>query len=178
MLLGGRARPPTTTWPCERANFLRQEAPGHMQDAHQKQSCNGQLSAPRAFQAWRTTSASTAPHPRRQICAGRPLGSRQHGASGDELHGTRTPPDEPATTPRAAAAPPECGGWREHRLRGYSRRIRDERDPARRRAQRGVSWAGLVRNAGRWRVLGGRFALCMGCTVRTGGCLGQRGTWL
>ena len=57
MLLGGRARPRTTTWPCERANFLRQEAPGHMQDAHQKQSCNGQLSAPCASQAWRTTSA-------------------------------------------------------------------------------------------------------------------------
>ena len=71
------------------------------------------------------------------------------------------PPNDRATALPAAPAPPTHGGRQEHRASKQRAKKPSTLVPARRRAQRGVSWAGLIRNAEGWRVVGGRFTVCM-----------------
>ena len=143
------------------AHFFAPRAPGHMPSTHRNWACSTPPSGPRPPQARRTAGSSAARQPRRQSAPSGHEGSRQYGAMrGWATWRTRTQ-DEPAAPPRAASAPPRHGGRLEDRHGTQRAKKPSTLVPARRRAQRGVSWAGLVRNAGVWRVVGGRFAVCM-----------------
>ena len=142
-------------------HFFAPRAPGHMPSAHQRWAGSTPPSGSRPPQARRTAGASAARQPRRQICARDHEGSWQHGAKrGWATWRTRTQ-DEPAAAPRAASASPRHGRRLEDRHRTQRAKKPSTLVPARRRAQRGVSWAGLIRNAEGWRVVGGRFTVCM-----------------
>ena len=178
MLRGARARQETATRPCERPDFLHERARATCHTRHQNKEAATIGAAP-APPKHGGPLARRRRHIRVDKSApGDHEGSRQHGATRGWATWHSHTANEPATTPRAASAPPEHGARLEHRCGTQRAKTPSTPDPARWRAQLGVSWAVLVRNAGGYRVVGDRFAVCMGCVVRAVGCLGQRVTWL